>query len=80
MNFQQIILPDILTSLLRGDETVYSVMLSLDNDVIKSCDLNRICQQLETMLRNIIFDTKVRVQVASHHLEYSRKLRFIKDE
>lgn len=62
LNFQQIILPDILMSLLKGDESVRNVIDSL-LDVANSQDLVKLCSKLETMLRNIIFGTKVSVDI-----------------
>lgn len=59
INFQQIILPDILTSLVKGEPSVQGVVDSFNDDVIRSTDLSKLCSKLETMLRNIIFGTKV---------------------
>ena len=59
INFQQIILPDILMSLIKGEPSVQNVVESFSDDVIRSHDLFKLCTKLETMLRNIIFGAKV---------------------
>ena len=59
VNFQQIILPDILMSLIKREPSVCEVVDSLTVNVIKSHDLSKICGKLETLLRNLIFGAKV---------------------
>lgn len=59
LNFQQIILPDILMSMVKGEVSVQDLIDSFLDDVVGSRDLGKMCSKLETMLRNIIFGTKV---------------------
>ncbi|KAF6020036.1 SMG1 [Bugula neritina] len=72
LNFQQIILPDVLTSLVKEDAEVLRVVDSLDKEILKGHDLDTLGSKLENMLRNIIFGTKV---IDSKTFDEVRELR-----
>lgn len=59
-NFQQIILPGLLTNMSRDDPSTLSVLNSLNTMVNETYDLKDISARLEVSLRNIMFGAKVR--------------------
>ncbi|XP_067939464.1 serine/threonine-protein kinase SMG1-like [Watersipora subatra] len=80
LNFQKIILPDILLCLIKGESSVLDLTVALQDHVIKSHDLQLMCSKLETMLRNIIFGAKEvnsSVATAVADLRNAYKLAFL---